>query len=158
MRREPTILPSLVMRLPAASFGKTSWAIPVTTSGYTTPVITVRIRNSTRAGRISERIWVTSSNQMRQHQTPVNELDSRERNENTSQAVDQQVTPQEHGSPQGAVLHPLQCQRDQEHDDQRVEDDGRQNGRKGARQAHDIQGFKLRVGGRESGRNDREIL
>src|SRR3984893_4737032 len=123
-RREPTVLPSLTMRLPPACPGKASWAIPVTTSGNTTPVITVMIRNSTTAGRISELMSVSSSDQMRQHEAQVDQLDSDERNQNAPQAVDQQIAPQEHGSAQRPVFHPLQRERDQEHDDQRIEDDG----------------------------------
>src|SRR5207244_12792061 len=48
---EPTTLPSFTMRLPFAWRGKTTFAMPVTTSGYTPPVMTVKAKSMTSAGR-----------------------------------------------------------------------------------------------------------
>src|SRR5471032_3398380 len=51
---EPIALPFTSMMLPAAWAGKATLPTPVTASGYSTPQITVRAPNSTRAGRIWE--------------------------------------------------------------------------------------------------------
>src|SRR5262249_10433680 len=49
---EPTILPSTTIKLPLACRGNTACAMPVTTSGYAIPVMTVNARSETIAARI----------------------------------------------------------------------------------------------------------
>ena len=57
-------------------------------------------------------------------------------------------------------LHPYatQRQRDQHHDDQRVEHNGRQNGALRAAQPHDVEHAQLRVDRSKQRRQDREVL
>jgi hypothetical protein len=55
-----------------------------------------------------------------------------------------QVAAQQRGSADRAVLHALERQRDQEDDDQRVEDHGRQDRRLRAGQVHHVEGRELR--------------
>ena len=54
MSAEPTTVPSWTTRLPLAGEGKTTWAMPVITSGSTRPVITVKISSDNSAGRTYE--------------------------------------------------------------------------------------------------------
>ena len=75
-------------------------------------------------------LWGQSgSGQMHGDQQQVNRLDADERNNQASQAVNQQIAAQQHSRAHGTVLDALERQRDQEHDDQRVENHRRQNGR-----------------------------
>src|ERR1700716_963101 len=114
MRLEPTARPSRSRMLPAAAAGNSARAIAVTISGYRPPVSTVRAVSSTTAGR---RI----SDQVRKHQPQVHDLDARERHQNAAQSVHQQIAPQQDRGPERTVAHTLQGQRDEAHDDERVE-------------------------------------
>ena len=46
----------------------------------------------------------------------------------TAEAVNQKIAAQQRRGAGGAILHAPQCQRNQRNDDQRIEDDGGQNG------------------------------
>src|SRR5882724_7600416 len=114
--------------------------------------------NRTIAGRRIELMPVPSSNQMRQYEAHVDELDTGEWNQNATEAVDEEITPQEYRRTERPVLDTLQRERDQEHDDQRVEDHRRQDGGEWRCQVHDVERVELRIRRGKGGRNDREIL
>src|SRR5579872_7476017 len=88
----------------------------------------------------------------------VNQLDPEERNDDSAKAIQQQVVAQERGRAQRAVLHAPQRQRDQGHDDQRIENDRREYRRLGRPQMHDVQRIQHREGSRKHGRDDGEVL
>src|SRR5690242_18871499 len=79
-------------------------------------------------------IALTFSSKSDRRDDHVDDLDPDERHEDAAQAVDQQVTAQQVGGADRAVLDPLQGQRNQRYDDQGVEDDRGQDGALRARQ------------------------
>src|SRR5262249_32109312 len=99
-----------------------------------------------------------SSGKVQGRDREVDGLDADERNDDAAYAVDQQVTAQQRPGADRAVGDALQRQRDQRDDDQRVEDDGRQDGALRARQAHDVERLQLRIERHEHGRDDGEIF
>src|SRR5215469_13986371 len=99
------------------------------------PVMRVRTSSRTRAGRT----MVFMLHQMEQLEAEVDELDACERDHNASEAINEQVAPQEDGRAERSIFDPLQGQWDQEHDDQRIEDHRRENGGERTRQAHHIE-------------------
>src|SRR5256886_13960122 len=90
------------------------------------PVTPVRTTSETSAARR----WLMSGllYQAQRDQDHVHELDPRERDDNSPHAVDPDMTAQDGRGAERAVAHALQRQRDQRDDDQRVEDDGGENG------------------------------
>src|SRR5262245_10415674 len=58
MSREPTTRPFRSIRLPAACPENATFAMPVTSAGYSSPVITVNAESSTSAGRTCSRIFM----------------------------------------------------------------------------------------------------
>src|SRR5262245_15914316 len=85
--------------------------------------------------------------QMDQLEDETEELDADEGRDEPSQAVDEQRAPQERRRPEGPVAHAAERQRDQQDDDDRVEDDGRQDRALRRRQAHDVQRRDVREHG-----------
>ena len=73
-------------------------------------------------------------------------------------AIDPEIVPQQRGGTDRAVLDASQGERDQSDDDQRIEDHGRQDRARRARQVHHVERIELRIGGRECRRDDREVL
>src|SRR5882672_11344754 len=124
MSSEPTTCPvASVTRLPAARAGKIAWATPVTTSGYTSPVrtsVTTVMRSAMRISRI-EPSFLGQTDEAEDH---VDRLDADEGNDHATHAIDEERPAQEGGGAQRPVLHAAQGQRDEHHDDERVEDDG----------------------------------
>src|ERR1035437_8652852 len=85
-------------------------------------------------------------------------FDAYERNDDAAQAVDEQVALQNGERADGFELHSAQCQRDEGDNDERIENDGAQDGAGRAVQAHDVE---RRDGGErrhEHGRDDGKIL
>src|SRR5258708_7423466 len=119
---EPTALPSRITRLPDAWFGKTALPIPVTTMGYTIPVSTVSNTNNTSNERSIRLMIRTPLNQLQCRQHHVDQLDAGEGHENAPHAVDQEIAAQQRGGAQRAILHAFEGERNQQHDDERVED------------------------------------
>src|SRR5665647_2048428 len=103
------------------------------------PVSSVRMKNSTSAGRRMFFMMIplilllesVRSGQMQCDQQQVDRLDADKGHDQTTHAVYQQIAAQQHGSPNSPVLDTLERQGDQGHDDERVENHGRQNGGRG---------------------------
>ena len=114
---EPTGLPSRMTRLPAAWPGKATWPMPVTASGYRTPQASVSAPNRTSAGR-RDGFHGNSVNvdqaRLSSDKHHVDQLDADERQQDAADAIDQQVAAQQRGGADGAVLHALERQRNQE--------------------------------------------
>src|ERR1700755_1606598 len=102
------------------------------------PVITVSAMTSTRAGRISFSMGL-SSGEMQGGDHEVDRLNADERNDDAADAVDQQVAPQQRTGADRPVRDALQGERDQRDDDQRVEDDGGEDRALRRRQLHDVE-------------------
>src|ERR1700737_1492987 len=88
----------------------------------------------------------------------VNQLDANERNDDSAQAVDQQVVTQQRGGAHGAVLYACQSQRNQGDDDQGIENYGRQYRRARSLEVHDVERVEHRESPRKHRWNDSEIL
>src|ERR1700722_1314862 len=73
------------------------------------------------------------------HEDEVDELDEDEGHDDPAHPVDKDVAAQDGRGRGGPELDPAQGQGDEGHDDQRVEDDGRQDGALGAVQLHDVE-------------------
>src|SRR6202011_2389825 len=170
---EPTGLPFFSIRLPFAWLGKAACATAVTTTGYTTPVTTVNAANNTSTGRKIFVMTINpgklkrgpscrkeagyiklayypakallGSGPAKRSQNHVNELDERERQQDTAEAIHQQIAAQERSRAQRPVFHALQRQRNQHHDDQRVKNHGGQDGRRRRCQMHDVEHAQLRI-------------
>src|SRR5262249_55871140 len=137
MSVEPTTSSPRTTRLPLACRGNATCATTVTTSGYTTPVITVSSARRTMAGLSCEDIGNDlRSDEAARDQHEVDRLDAYERGDDAPETVDEQVVAQEHRGAHGAVAHAAQRERDQRHDDERVEDHRRQDGALGRGQPH----------------------
>src|SRR5581483_3371254 len=76
MRLDPIALPLRTIRLPPAWVGKRTWPIPVTTSGHTIPVMAIRRRKRTTAGRTIEFMSGLPSDELREHQCEIAQLDT----------------------------------------------------------------------------------
>ena len=85
-------------------------------------------------------------------------FNANERNDDATDAIDQEVAAQERTCPDRAVLDAAQGQRDQRDDDQRVEDHSGEHRAVGCRQVHDVQSVQLRIGHGKRRRDDREVL
>ncbi len=69
-------------------------------------------------GGTNDRVHVgSSSDQMRELEAHVDELDPDERNRDAAEPVDQQIPTQQHRRAERPVFHALQRERNQEHDD-----------------------------------------
>src|SRR5215469_15178478 len=88
----------------------------------------------------------------------VDQLDSNERQQDTPGAVDQKISGQDLGRPQGPESDPLQSQRNQSNDDQRVENHRTQNCALRRFQKHDVQWSYLRKGANQHGWQDGKIF
>src|SRR5262249_36801477 len=69
-----------------------------------------------------------TSGQVDRRDDHVDQLDAGKWGDDAAYAIDEQVPAQQGGRADGAVANAPQRQRDQRHDDQRVEDHGRQHG------------------------------
>src|SRR5678810_416970 len=91
------------------------------------------------APRISEKNSFILSNQVKSHDNHINHFDAGERNNDAAHAIDQQVALKYRQRTNGLVGYAAQRERNQRDDDERVENDGAQNGAGRAVQAHDVQ-------------------
>src|SRR6516164_5172566 len=98
-------------------------------SGYATPRITVRtssIRSAATCWRTTRATEGTispdSGNELNDQ---VDQLDADERHDDSAQAIDPDIAAQHRGSTRRPIAHPAQRQRNQRHDDQRIEDNRR---------------------------------
>src|SRR5208283_2173065 len=107
---------------------------------------------------ISLRAAPASLRQMQGYQKHVDGLDADEGNNNAAYAVDQQIVAQQDIGGLGLVLDALECQRNQRHDDDGVEDDRRKNSRVRGGKVHDIERLERRKDGHEHGWNDGKVL
>src|SRR6202050_2107773 len=142
---------------PSAWCLKNSWDTPVPRKAK------AKVRTSATTTRtIERRMWTSIKGSpsvgVQRDEDQVDELDEDERDDDAAHAVDPHVPPQDGGRARGTELDAPQCQRDQRHDDERVEDDGREHGTLWAMQLHDVQRVELRVGGDEQGRATGEVL
>ena len=76
-----------------------------------------------------------SSGQVHQADDDVDELDADERGDDAADAVDERVACQQRSGADGPVGDAAEGERDQGDDDERVEDDGREDGALGASRA-----------------------
>ena len=79
----------------------------------------------------------------------VDGLDADKGNDDAAKPVDQQIAPEQRTRADRTVGDALQRQRDERDDDQRIEDDGRQDGALRRRQIHNVERLELRVEGEE---------
>src|SRR5262245_21015181 len=110
MRVDPTTLPFALTRLPLACFGKTSWDTPVMIAGYTKPVNTVKTSVKRNPGP-SSLIMCFSSRQSKCDDDLVDDPNARERHDDSSQPVDEQIPAQHLSCADWFVLHAAQCKR-----------------------------------------------
>src|SRR5262245_61148463 len=112
------------MSCPLALSGMSAWASPVTTRGYTIPssaVVTTVISTATTKLR---RISIEPSRQTKKCDDDVDDLDADERDDDSAYAVEQEVSTEKRVRTHRPVRHAPECQRNERHDDHRVEDDG----------------------------------
>ena len=88
----------------------------------------------------------------------IDELDADERHDDAAQAIDEQIALQNGQSAHRFVGHAAQRQRDQRDDDERVENDGAQDGAGRAVQMHDVERRDGREGRHQHRGNDGEIF
>src|SRR5580692_4355368 len=125
---EPISLPSAAIRLPEASRANNRCPTKVTASGYTTPVSTVSTQKITNKGR-NVRFMVYSLHPSQGRKRQIDELDADKRHGDAAQAIDEQIPAQQRCGSERAILDAFQRQRNQQHNDERVENDGGQDGR-----------------------------
>src|SRR5262245_21917773 len=68
----------------------------------------------------------------------IDELDPNEGEQNSTEAVDEEVPAQQRGRTDGSILHAAKRERYERRDDEGVEDDRRENGALGRAEAHDV--------------------
>ena len=88
----------------------------------------------------------------------IDELDADEGNDDAAQAVDEQVALQDCERADRFVGNAAQRQRNERDDDERVENDGAENGAGRALQMHDVERRDRRECRHQHGGNDREIF
>src|SRR6266478_9264572 len=109
---------------------------------------------NTIAGRSSFSMTSVSSGEVEGADNQVDGLDADERNDDSADAVDEQIASHERGGTDRTIAHPFERQRNKRDNDQRVEDDGGENRALRRRQAHDVEHSQLRVEGHEHCRDD----
>src|ERR1700730_13565293 len=97
------------------------------------PVTSVSKAKRMTAGRMIALIRTTPLGQPRHDEGEVYELDTREWQQDTSDAIEQQVAAQQHRRAECPIFDALQGQRNEKHNDYRVEDHGGEDGRERAR-------------------------
>src|SRR5262245_10075229 len=98
MSVDPTGLPPASTRLPLAWLGNASCAMPVTSSGYATPVSTVSTTSMRSAGRKGVNMSFSLSGEVRGREQQVDRLDADEWQQHAAHAVDQHVPAQDRRS------------------------------------------------------------
>ena len=88
----------------------------------------------------------------------IDELDADERHDDATEAIDEQVALQDGEGAHRFVGHAAQGQRNQRDDDERVENDGAEDGAGGTVQVHDVERRDGREGRHQHGGNNREIF
>src|ERR1700732_2665497 len=111
-----------------------------TTTGYMMPVS--RARTSVAAAAVKS--WRRMSVHPQAGKDQIDELDADERGDHAAQPVDEDVAAQDGLSAQGLELHTPQGQGDEQDDDDRIEDDGREDGRVGVVELHDVERLQAR--------------
>jgi hypothetical protein len=100
----------------------------------------------------------TTAPQAGQYQAQVNELDPSKGHQNAAEPIEKKIAAQEHRCAECPVLHALQCQRNEKHNDDRIEDHGGKDRGEGACEAHDVERIELRISRGKCRRDNREIL
>src|SRR5688572_18932700 len=154
----PTTRPSTVTSEPLAWRGKRSCARPVTTPGYTKPVRAHSTTVSNSAGLTWWRSMAIASDESKDDEKQVEQLDAHEGHDQAAEPVDEQVAAQHGRGGSRTVGDAAERQRDERDDDERVEDHARQNRRLRRVQSHHVQRPELRIGGDEQRGDDGEIL
>src|SRR5215831_14763234 len=106
--------------------------------------MSVSASSTTMAGRIS-RNMIVSLGEMQGRDGKVDRLDPNERNDHAADSVDQKVEAQQSGGTDRTIADPFQRQWNERDDDQRVEDDGGQDGALRRCKPHDIECLQLRI-------------
>src|SRR5882757_419736 len=101
------------------------------------PVRMVKHTIMTMAGRISFNMSM-SSRKACGGDGHVDQLDADEGHDDAAETVDEQVAYQQRGGAGGAVLHAPEGKWDQRDDDQRIENDGGQDGALRRLQVHEV--------------------
>src|SRR5947209_3642032 len=127
MRLDPIILPSNVTRLPFARSGKMSSDIPVITAGYNNPVSTVKTSVKRNPGP-SSLIIISFLRQTQRDDELVNGPYAWERDNDSTEAIDEKIPAQHLSRANRFILHASQCERNQRNDDHRVENHGGEDG------------------------------
>ena len=68
----------------------------------------------------------------------INGLDSKEWGNESSEPIDEHIIGKDLNRSHGPVFYPGQSQRNQGNDDERIEDDGTQDGARGGMESHDV--------------------
>src|SRR6266478_3580585 len=153
---EPTILPFLSISCPLARSGNSTCANPVTPSGYRNPKITVVTKvNQNEMRRF---FFISSSNHPKIRQQYVDELDSDERRNNSAYAVDQQIALQQGRRAERTIAHATERKRDESHNNQSVENHGREDCRFRRVKMHYIQNAEDGKSRGEHRGYDREVF
>src|SRR5215510_7865423 len=111
MRLEPATFPLTVTRLPFACFGKISCDMPVITSGYSSPVRTVKIKVKRNPGPSSLIIACSFSRQTQRGDDLVNQPNTGEGDNHSAQTIDEEISAQHLASTDRFVLNTAECQR-----------------------------------------------
>src|SRR6476619_4034294 len=109
------------------------------------PLSTVKMRRTRSPVAAWRRSVVTMSDPRNESDEQIDEENPGEGRYDAAQAVDQPVAAQQVRRAGRGVAHAAQGQRDERDDDQRVEDDGREDGRLRCGQAHDVERAERRV-------------
>src|SRR5262245_51050092 len=139
MRLLPTTRPSASTTEPSAlSFSPGIWATAQTRSGYTSPSRTVSSSSARSAAQCWRMMLVIfmSGHPGEELDYQVDEFDTDERRDDAAEAVHQEVAAQQLRRAGRGVANTFERQRDQEHDDDRVEDHRGQDCRLRTVQAH----------------------
>src|SRR5580765_5364148 len=136
------------MRLPFALWEKSAWPRPKTTKGYRpqqtrarTSVTRTALRSSARNDFIiSLKVtpWAAGLDQLQGGDNKIDELNPHERDHHSTETINEQVPLQNRKRADRFVNHATQRQRDQSNDDQRVENNGAENGAGRAVKMHDV--------------------
>src|SRR5437879_13095677 len=88
----------------------------------------------------------------------IDQLNADEWRDDSTQSIDQQVSPPQRLSANGPIAHSPKSQGNQNDDDYGVEYDSRKHSRLRSLQSHDVEHIELRKRARKHRRDDRKIL
>src|SRR5262249_35123278 len=127
-------------------------------SGYSPQQTTASTSVDTTAPRMWEKNSFMSLGQVKRSDNQIDQFDSDKWNDETAEAIDQQVALQNGERAHWLVSNAAQRQRDQRDDDQRVKNDGAENRTGRTVQVHDVQRRDLGKPSHQHRRYDCEVF